>query len=91
MAIHEFCFNSLSRPMQMLIFGALIVCAVFAFYTRHLKDLLAERDLIQAEIERLEVSVSKETDIENQLKFFRQELARLKNQSDDLKGIMPMQ
>lgn len=91
MAVHELHFNSLPRPIRMLIFAALIVCAAFAFYTRHLKDFVAERDLLQTEIERLELSVSKETDIENQLKFFSQELARLKNQFDELKSVLSTQ
>ena len=91
MAPHEAHFDSLPRPMKILIFVALIVCAAFALYTCRLKDLLAERDLIQADIERLELSVSKETDIENQLKFSRQELARLKNKFESLKSVLSIQ
>jgi Tfp pilus assembly protein PilO len=91
MAGHELRSNSLPRPVQITIFAALIVCAAFAFYTRHMKGLSTERDLIQTEIEKLELSVSKETDIENQLNFCSQELARLQNQFDELKSILSME
>ncbi len=91
MTVSDLRFDNLPRLMQTLIFAALVACTTFVFYTHHMKDLLAELGFIQAEIEKLELSVSEETAIDSQLRFFRQELAHLKKRFEALKNILFMQ
>lgn len=91
MASSDLRFDNLPRSMQMLIFAALVGCAAFMFYTHHLKDLLAELGVIQTEIARLELSVSKETAIESQLEFSKKELVHLKKRFEALKSILSIQ
>jgi type IV pilus assembly protein PilO len=89
MAIRDFRFESLPRSVQVVIFVALIGCLAFVFYLYYLKDLIIERDVIQAEIARLEISVAQGTAIENQLKRFKQELAQLEERLAVLRSILP--
>jgi len=91
MAFSDFCFGNLPRSMQTLIFAALAGCLAYVFYSHHMKDLLSELGFIQAEIEELELSVSRETAMENQLGFFRQELVPLKKRFESLKGSLSME
>jgi len=91
MAFSDFRFVNLSRSMQTLIFAVLAGCAAYVFYTHHMKDLLSELGLIQAETEKLELSVSKKTDMENQLGLFKQEEAPLKKRFESLKGSLSLQ
>ena len=89
MAIRDFRFESLPRPVQVVIFVALIGCLAFVFYLYYLKDLIIQRDAIQAEVARLELSVAQGTAIENQLKRFKQELAQLEERLAVLRSILP--
>ena len=59
------------------------------FYLYYLKDRIIQRDVIQAEIARLELSVAQGTAIENQLKRFKQELAQLEERLAVLRSILP--
>ena len=89
MAIRDFRFESLPRSVQVVIFAALIGCLTFVFYLYYLKDRIIQRDVIQAEIARLELSVAQGTAIENQLKRFKQELAQLEERLAVLRSILP--
>jgi type IV pilus assembly protein PilO len=89
MAIRDYRFESLPRSVQVAIFAALVGCLAFVFYMYYLKDLIIQRDVIQAEIARLELSVAQGTAIENQLKRFKQELAQLEERLAVLQSILP--
>jgi len=89
MTIRDYRFESLPRSVQVVIFAALIGCLTFVFYLYYLKDLIIQRDVIQAEIARLELSVAQGTAIENQLKRFKQELAQLEERLAVLRSILP--
>jgi Tfp pilus assembly protein PilO len=89
MAIRDYRFESLPRSVQVAIFAALVGCLAFVFYLYYLKDFILQRDAIQAEIARLELSVAQGTAIENQLKRFKQELAQLEERLAVLQSILP--
>ncbi len=89
MAIRDYRFENLPRTAQTLIFAVLIACLAFGFYAYYLKDLLKERDRLQAEIVRLEAVVAQATAIESRLKQFKQELAQLEQRLAVLQSILP--
>jgi type IV pilus assembly protein PilO len=89
MAIRDYRFESLPRSVQVAIFAVLVGCLAFVFYVYYLKDLIIQRDVIQKEIARLELSVAQGTAIENQLKRFKQELAQLEERLAVLQSILP--
>jgi type IV pilus assembly protein PilO len=89
MAISDYRFDTMPRSIQILIFTVLVICLAFLFYLYYLKDLINEHDAIQAEIARLELSVAQGTAIENRLKRFKQELARLEERLAVLQAILP--
>ncbi len=91
MAISSFRFNDLPRSIQIAIFAALVGCLAFVFYLYYLKDLIKERNAIEAEIKRLELSVAQGTAIESQLKLFKQQLVQLEERLEVLKSILPAQ
>jgi type IV pilus assembly protein PilO len=89
MAIRDYRFESLPRPVQVAIFAVVVGCLAFVFYMYYLKDLIQQRDAIQTEIVNLERSVAQGTAIENQLKRFKQELAQLEERLAVLQSILP--
>jgi type IV pilus assembly protein PilO len=89
MAINDYRLDNLPRVYQILIFTALVGCLAFVFYLYYLKDLIAENQGIQADIVKLEASVSQGTAIEGRLKRFKQELAQLEERLAVLKDILP--
>ncbi len=89
MAIRDFRVENLPRPIQIALFSVLVLALAFVFYTYYLKDLIAERDVIHAEIKRLEASVAQGTAIESRLRLFRQELAQLEERLTVLQNILP--
>ena len=89
MAISELRLENLPRPIQISIFTILVLGLAFAFYMYYLKDLVLERDAIQAEIARLELSVAQGTAIETQLKLFKKQLVELEERLTVLQSILP--
>jgi len=89
MAIRDFRFDNLPRSAQIAIFAVLVVGMAFAFYAYFLKDLIQERDAIQADIKGLELSVAQGTAIETRLKLFKQELVQLEERLAVLQSILP--
>jgi type IV pilus assembly protein PilO len=89
MAISDFRIENLPRSIQLLIFTALVICLSFVFYLYYLKDQIRERDIIQGDVKKLELSVAQGTAIESQLKRFKQELAQLEERLAVLKSILP--
>jgi type IV pilus assembly protein PilO len=89
MAISELRFENLPRSIQISIFSILILGLAFAFYMYYLKDLVLERDAIQEEIARLELSVAQGTAIETQLKLFKKQLVELEERLTVLQSILP--
>ena len=77
MAISDYDFENLPRSAQIVIFTVVVLCLAFAFYFYYLKDIIKERDEIQADIARLEVVVAQGTAIESRLKRFSEELKQL--------------
>jgi type IV pilus assembly protein PilO len=91
MAISDYRFENLPRSAQIAIFSVVAFCLAFVFYIYYLKDLIKERDAIQAEVSRLEKVVEQGTAIENQLNRFKQELAQLEQRLAVLQSILPAQ
>jgi type IV pilus assembly protein PilO len=89
MAISELRFENLPRPIQIGVFTVLVLCLAFAFYIYYLKDLILERDGIQTEITKLELSVAQGTAIETQLKLFKKQLVQLEERLAVLQSILP--
>jgi len=91
MAIRDFRFDNLPRPIQILIFTGVVVCLAFVFYTYYLQDLIKQNNGIQTDIKKLELSVAQGTAIESQLKRFKQELVQLEERLVVLQSILPAQ
>jgi Tfp pilus assembly protein PilO len=72
-----------------VVFTVIVLCLAVAFYFYYLKDIVKERDNIQADIARLEVSVAQATAIEGRLKRFREELKQLEERLAVLQAILP--
>jgi type IV pilus assembly protein PilO len=89
MAISDYRLDNLPRSIQTLVFTALVICLAFVFYIYYLKDFIAERNAIQADIAKLELSVAQGTAIESRLQRFKQELAQLENRLTVLRNILP--
>jgi type IV pilus assembly protein PilO len=89
MGIRDYRFENLPRSVQVAIFAVVVGCMALMFYTYYLKDLIKQRDVIQAEIATLERSVAQGTAIENQHKRFKQELAQLEERLAVLQSILP--
>lgn len=91
MATSDYRFENLPRSAQISIFTVVVLCLAFVFYFYYLKDLIKERDKIQAEVVQLEKTVEQGTAIENQLKRFKQELTQLEQRLVILQSILPAQ
>jgi len=91
MAIRDYRFENLPRSIQIAIFAVLVLCMAAVFYVYYLKDKIVQRDAIQADIARLEVSVAQGTAIESRLRRFRQELAQLEERLAVLQNILPVE
>jgi len=89
MAISDYRFDHLPRSTQVVVFTVIVLCLAVAFYFYYLKDIVKERDNIQADIARLEVSVAHATAIESRLKRFREELKQLEERLAVLQAILP--
>jgi type IV pilus assembly protein PilO len=89
MAISDYRFDNLPRSAQILIFSGIVLAMAFVFYTYYLKDMIRERDAIETDIVRLEISVAQGTAIESRLKRFRQELLQLEERLTVLQHILP--
>jgi type IV pilus assembly protein PilO len=89
MAISNYRFETLPRPIQIAVFSALVLGMAVVFYFYYLKDNIAELDLIQRDIARLETSVAQGTAIESRLRRFRQELVQLEERLAVLQNILP--
>jgi Tfp pilus assembly protein PilO len=91
MTIRDYRFENLPRSVQIALFTIVVLCLAFVFYLYYLKDLIKERDKIQAEIVKLEKSVAQGTAIESQLKRFKKELVELEQRLVVLQSILPAQ
>lgn len=91
MAIRDYRFENLPRSIQIAVFTALVLCMAVVFYIYYLKDTLAERDAIHADIARLEISVAQGTAIESRLRRFQQELVQLEERLAVLQNILPVE
>jgi len=89
MAIKDFRFENLPRSTQIMVFTVIMICLAVGYYFYYLKDVITERDGIQAEIDRLSTSVAQRSAIEGRLKRFRQELAQLEAYLATLQSILP--
>lgn len=89
MAISDYRFDHLPRSTQIVVFTVIVLCLAVAFYFYYLKDIVKERDNVQADIARLEVSVAQAAAIEGRLKRFREELKQLEERLAVLQAILP--
>lgn len=91
MSIRDYRFENLPRSVQVVIFTLVVLCLAVVFYLYSLKDLIQQRNTIQADIAKLERSVARGSAIESQLKQFKQELAQLEERLAVLQSILPAQ
>lgn len=89
MATRDYRLENLPRSVQLAIVTAIILVMAVGYYMYYLKDSIVERDAIQADIAKLEVSVAQGTAIESRLRRFRQELAQLEERLAVLQNILP--
>jgi type IV pilus assembly protein PilO len=89
MAIKDFRFDNLPRSTQILTFTIVMLGLAAGYYFYSLKDTIRERDEIQTDISRLEVTVAQGNAIEGRLKRFRQELVQLEAYLTTLQNILP--
>jgi Tfp pilus assembly protein PilO len=91
MAISDYRFENLPRSVQIVLFTMIVICLAIVFYVYYLKDLIQQRDVVQAENAKLERSVAQGTAFESQLKRFKQELVQLEERLAVLQSILPSQ
>jgi Tfp pilus assembly protein PilO len=89
MAIKDFRFNNLPQSTQIILAAALVICASAAFYMYYLKDMIHQRDSIQATINNLEKSVAQGKAVRAQARQFEQDLAELEERLARLQSILP--
>jgi len=89
MAISDYRFEKLPRPIQIAVFTGFVLCLAFVFHQYYLKNVIAEHTAIQAEIGRLELEVAQGSAIESRLQRFRKELAQLEERLTVLQAILP--
>jgi type IV pilus assembly protein PilO len=91
MALNDFRFSNLSRPVQIgLVAGMGIVLAAL-FYMYFLKERLEQLKILHSEIQKLEESVQQTTAIKTRLKNYKNELAQLEERLTVLQSILPSQ
>jgi type IV pilus assembly protein PilO len=83
--------DKLPRSAQILVFTGLVVCLAIVTFMYYHKDLIEERDGIQAEIDKLSLSVAQGTAIESRYNQFKQELAQIEERLTVLQSILPAQ
>jgi type IV pilus assembly protein PilO len=83
--------DKLPRSAQLLVFTGLVVCLAIVTFMYYHKGLIEERDEIQAEIDRLSLSVAQGTAIESRYNQFKQELAQIEARLAVLQSILPAQ
>ena len=89
MALSNFKLENLPRRIQIAIIAILAIGLAVVFYMYFLKDMMAIRSGLQAEIARLEQEVAKATAIEAQLAQFKSELKELDLRLAELRRILP--
>ena len=89
MALSNFKLENLPRRIQIAIIAILAIGLAVVFYMYFLKDMMAIRSGLQAEIARLEQEVAKATAIEAQLAQFKSELKELDVRLAELRRILP--
>jgi len=89
MAIGNYRFDNLPRSAQIAVFGVLMAGLAAAFYFYYMSDIIQERDSINQDISKLEVTVAQGSAIESRLKRFKQELAQLEARLAVLQSILP--
>jgi len=91
MSLKDFSFKDMPSSIQHAIIAGLVLCFAVVFYMYILKGQIEECNTLEAEIARLEESVSKLVAIQSQVDQFEQELARLEQRLSDLRSILPAQ
>jgi type IV pilus assembly protein PilO len=89
MALSEFRFENLPRPVQFAIVSGLALCLAALFYVYFLKDMVQQKDDLISENHKLEVAVQQITAFELRLKTNKQELAQLEERLEVLQSILP--
>jgi Tfp pilus assembly protein PilO len=89
MALSGLKFEKLPRSAQWAVLGCFAVALTSVFYLFYLKDALHQRDSLQKEVDKLEISVAQGKAMEGQLARFKQELAQLEERLIVLRSILP--
>jgi type IV pilus assembly protein PilO len=89
MALNEFRFGSLSRPVQISVVAGMAICLAVLFYIYFLKDMIRHRDDLLSENHKLEISVQQITAFETRLETYKKELIQLEERLAVLQSILP--
>jgi type IV pilus assembly protein PilO len=89
MALNDFRFENLPRPVQIGVVSGIALCLALLFYIYFLKDMIQQRDNLLSENQKLEISVQQRTAFETRLKTNKQELAQLEERLEILQSILP--
>jgi type IV pilus assembly protein PilO len=89
MALNEFRFENLPRPVQIGSVVGLALCLAILFFIYILKDMIQQRDNLLSEIQKLEVSVQQIAAFEARLKANKKELTQLEERLVLVQSILP--
>jgi type IV pilus assembly protein PilO len=89
MALSDFRFENLPRPVQIGVVSGMALCLAALFYIYFLKDMIQQRDILLNENQKLEISVQQRTAFEARLKTNKQELVQLEERLEVLQSILP--
>jgi type IV pilus assembly protein PilO len=89
MALTEFRFENLPRPVQIGLVSGMVICLAVLFYFYFLKDMIQQRDDLLSENQKLEISVQQKTAFEARLEANKKELVQLEEYLAVLQSILP--
>ena len=89
MPLSDFRPQNLSQRNQYILFGALALGIVGLFYYFYLADKLVEKQVLEAEVSKLEAEVEQGRAFESRKAAFIQEIAQLKERLQVLRSILP--
>jgi len=89
MELKDLKLTKLSRPMQLSLFGLLLLVLAGAFYYFLMQDRLQERSQLRDEVTDLDKSVAQAAAVASQFNQFKKELAELEKRLTSLRAILP--
>ncbi len=91
MALANFKLENLPRRVQIIVIAVVVIGLAAVVYTFYLKDMVATRSSLKAEIAQLDKAVSQAAAVESRLSEFKRDLAALDARLNELRRILPNQ